>query len=159
MPTDQITTLDMPQLIEKMRTVTSAGGVFPLRVMGYSMIPTLGNGRDIVWLVSTEQRPPKKGEILFFVRPDGHGVLHRLIRVLPDGSFLINGDAQSWTEIISPQQVIAVVSHFKRKNRQISCDGRVYQAYVRLWEFLRPVRPVISGALRLFGRLQNHFRK
>lgn len=159
MPTDQFTTLDMPQLIEKMRKVTAAGGVFPLHVMGYSMIPTLGNGRDIVWLVSTEQRPPKKGEILFFVRPDGHGVLHRLIRVLPDGNFLINGDAQSWTEIIFPQQVIAVVSHFKRKNRLISCDGRLYRAYVRLWEFLRPVRPVISGSLRLFGFLQNHFTK
>ena len=153
MSADPITTLDMPLLIEKMRTVTAAGGVFPLRVMGYSMNPTLGSARDIVYLVSPTQRPPKKGEIVFFVRPDGRGVLHRLIRVLPDGSFLINGDAQSWTETIQPQQVIAVVSHFRRKSRQISCDGRIYCMYVRLWELLRPVRPAICGAMRLMGHL------
>ena len=151
MPTDPITTLDMPLLIEKMRTVTAAGGVFPLRVMGYSMNPTLGSARDIVHLVSPTQRPPKKGEIVFFVRSDGRGVLHRLIRVLPDGNFLINGDAQSWTETIRPEQVIAVVSNFERKNRQISCDSHIYRMYVRLWELLRPVRPAICGAMRLMG--------
>lgn len=155
MSADQITTLAIPQLIEKMRTVTAAGGTFPLRVMGYSMNPTLGSARDTVYLVSPKERPPKKDEIVFFVRPDGRGVLHRLIRVLPDGSFLINGDAQNWTETIQPEQVIAVVSHFERKNRQIACDGRIYRMYVRLWGFLRPARPAICGIFRLLGRIRN----
>lgn len=154
MSTEPITTLDMPQLIKTMRKVTATGGTFPLRVMGYSMNPTLGNARDIVWLVSPAERPPKKGEIVFFVRPDGRGVLHRLIRVLPDGCFLINGDAQSWTETIRPEQVIAVVSRFRRKNRQISCDGWSYRMYVGVWEFLRPVRPAICGVMRLIGRIR-----
>lgn len=154
MSTDHFTTLDMPQLIESMRKITATGGEFPLRVMGFSMNPTLGNARDIVFLVSPKRRPPKKGEIVFFVRPDGRGVLHRLIRLLPDGSFLINGDAQSWTETIRPEQVIAVVSHFKRKNKQISCDGRLYRMYVGVWGFLRPVRPAIGGVFRLVGRIR-----
>lgn len=154
MSTDPITTLDMPQLIEKLRRVTATGETFPLRVMGYSMNPTLGSARDTVYLVSPTQRAPKKGEIVFFVRPDGHGVLHRLIRVFPDGSFLINGDAQSWTETIQPEQVIAVVSHFERKNRQISCDGRLYRMYVGVWGFLRPVRPAICSVFRLVGRIR-----
>lgn len=153
MSTDPITILDMPQLIERMRRVIAAGGTFPLRVMGYSMNPTLGNARDIVWLVSPAERPPKKGEIVFFVRPDGRGVLHRLIRVLPDGRYLINGDAQSWTETILPEQVIAVVSRFRHKNRPISCDGRFYRMYVGIWELLRPVRPIISAVMRIFGRI------
>lgn len=152
MSSDQTTTLDMPQLIKKIHDVTASGVVFPLRVMGYSMNPTLGSGRDTVYLVSPEQRVPQSGEIVFFVRPDGRGVLHRLIRILPDGSFLINGDAQSWTETIQPQQVIAVVSHFQRKNRQISCDGRIYRCYVHIWGLLRPVRPMISGVMKLLGR-------
>ena len=154
MSADHITTLDMPELIEKMHMVTAAGETFPLRVMGYSMNPTLGSTRDTVYLVSPEQRPPKKGEIVFFVRPDGRGVLHRLIRILPDGNFLINGDAQSWTENICPDQIIAVVSRFERKNKKISCDGRLYRVYVLLWEFLRPVRPTICSILRWFDGLQ-----
>ena len=158
MSTEPITTLDMPQLIKTMRKVTATGGTFPLRVMGYSMNPTLGNARDIVWLVSPAERPPKKGEIVFFVRPDGRGVLHRLIRVLPDGNFLINGDAQSWTETIRPEQVIAVVSRFRRKNRPISCDGQFYRMYVGIWELLRPVRPAICGVMRLIGRIRKKQR-
>ncbi|MCI7131157.1 MAG: S24/S26 family peptidase [Lachnospiraceae bacterium] len=156
MPTTQITTLEMPQLIEKIRTVTDAGETFPLQVMGYSMNPTLGHARDTVYLVSEVQRSPKKGEIVFFVRPDGRGVLHRLIRILPDGSFLINGDGQCWTETICPEQIIAVVSHFRRKNQLISCDGHLYQMYVRFWNMLRPVRPVICKVMRSFGRKQKH---
>lgn len=153
MPMDPFTTLDMPQLIEKICTITASGGVFPMRVMGYSMNPTLGHARDTVYLVSKENRPPKPGEILFFVRPDGSGVLHRLIRILPDGSFLMNGDAQCWTETIREDQVIAVVSHFMRKGTDISCDGCLYRFYVRLWVLFRPLRPAIGRIIRLIGHL------
>ena len=143
----------MPQLIETMRKTTASGGVFPMRVMGYSMNPTLGHARDTVYLVSKENRPAKPGEILFFMRPDGSGVLHRLIRILPDGSFLMNGDAQCWTETIHSEQVIAVVSHFIRKGTDISCDGCLYRFYVRLWGIFRPMRPAIGKVIRLATHL------
>ena len=149
MSTDPITTLDMPQFIKKMRDITASGNVFQLRVMGYSMNPTLGHARDTVYLVSPTQRAPQKGDIVFFVRPDGQGVLHRLIRVLPDGCFLMNGDAQCWTETIRPEQVVAVVSHFIRKGKDISCDGHIYRCYVRLWGALRPLRPLIGKIIHI----------
>ncbi len=125
-------------------------GSFTLTVTGNSMRPFLRHLSDNVELVSCEARPPKTGDIVFFRRSSGEYILHRIIGKRGD-MFVINGDAQNWTEKIPPESIIAVVSKIERNGKAISCDAPLYRAAHALWRCTRIVRPVIFrgiGALR-----------
>lgn len=115
--------------------------VIPLLVTGTSMKPFLLDRRSVVYLEKDTDYTPKRGDILFFARPDDTVVLHRLVKCLNDGTLLINGDAQSWTEIIHPRQILAHVTHLQRKKKKISVGNRFYRLLVWLWMPLRPLHP------------------
>ena len=136
-----------------LKEIIENGGIFPLVVTGTSMTPTLYSDRDTVNLVSPENKVPRKYDVVLFVRNDGKFVLHRIIKVLPEQQFLINGDSQTWTEIVDGTHIIAVVESFSRKNRFISCSSPTFRIYSRVWCLLRPVRPFLfrcSAMLKKF---------
>lgn len=138
-----VTRLPEHQLLELIRTSLAVSGRFVLTVTGNSMAPTLHHLRDQVELLPPEVRPPKPGEIVLFHRSCGGCILHRILR-RKKGLFLINGDAQGWTEQIRPDQVIAVVGRFCRSGKWISCDAPRYRVYQTLWQMLYPWRAFIS---------------
>lgn len=118
-------------------------GVFPLTVTGSSMTPTLYGNRDIVHLVSTDYKAPKKYDIVLFKRIDGRIILHRIIKELPENRFLINGDSQIWTEEISASQIIAVTISYNRNGKTISCNTTIYKLKSALWCSTRKIRPFL----------------
>jgi CRISPR/Cas system CMR subunit Cmr4 (Cas7 group RAMP superfamily) len=120
--------------------VIHAGGVYKLVVTGYSMSPTLQPNRDSVFLVSTKQRPIKTGEIVFTKRITSGYMLHRVIRIKKDGTYVLNGDGQTWCEEVPPENVLAVVDSIERNHHTISCDQTVYRLYVKIWSVFRPLR-------------------
>ncbi len=128
--------------------VVESGGVFPLVVTGTSMTPTLHPQRDKVFLVSPKQRVPKKKDIVLFQREDGTYVLHRIIGKDKSGKLQINGDAQTWTEWILPEQIVAVVDALERKGKKFFVDSKKYGLYVWLWGFGRICRPFMFRANR-----------
>lgn len=134
------------ELLAMMDAEFESGHPCALVVTGHSMRPLLRNLKDQVILVSPEQRKPEQGEIVLFVRDGGACVLHRIIGVRRDGSFLINGDAQLWTEVIRCDQVRAVVSAVKRGKRYISCDGKLYRRYVKFWTGAMFLRRIVFTA-------------
>ena len=91
----------------RIMTVAEDGSVIPLLVTGTSMLPFLLDRRSVVYLEKDRSYQPKRGDIVLFLRPDGAWVLHRVVRLLPNGKLLINGDGQAWTETIMPQQIMA----------------------------------------------------
>ncbi len=118
-----------------------SGVVFPLLVTGSSMLPFLKHKRDTVWLVkSTEYR---HGQILLFRRINGTFVLHRIRKIFPDGSMLVNGDAQSWCETVSPEQAVAVVCAVTVRGKKRDCSSLFMRCRDALWYPTRPVRPVL----------------
>lgn len=123
--------------------VVESGGTFPLVVTGTSMTPTLHPQRDKVFLVSPKTRPPKKKDIVLFQREDGTYVLHRIIGINKNGNCKINGDAQTWTEQITPEQIVAVVDAVERKGKRFSVDSKKYRSFVTLWRWSRPCRPFL----------------
>ena len=151
------------QIIHKIDAVRDAGvltgiladgGVFPLVVTGGSMSPYLHDGRDTVHLRKTEDL--RIGKILFFRRHSGELILHRLRRIMPDGSLLMNGDAQHWCEVISRDQVLAEVLAVTRKNGKTRNETEIPAVLWRLlWYPTRPVRPllwVLRAAVRRIFR-------
>ena len=125
-----------------------SGGTVPLRVTGTSMLPLLRPGRSTVWLEGKKE-PPKRGDILLFRRRDGAFVLHRVRKVL-DGRYVMNGDAQSWCEVISEDMVIAVVRRIDTGRRVYTSDSLPMRVYRLLWTPTYPARrQILSAAMRL----------
>lgn len=130
-------------LVPIMEEVIQSGGSCKLKVTGFSMTPTLRHLKDSVVLVSPQKRKPKKNEIVFIKRDTGKHVLHRIRKIIDEDSFIMNGDAQQWTEVVRFDQVIGVVDCFYREDKEISCDNIKYKIYVKLWVLCKPIRPFI----------------
>jgi hypothetical protein len=140
------------ELVPLIDSVINAGSPFKLTVTGGSMFPFLKDRRDSVLLISATDHVLKRGDIVLICRKGNCYILHRALKLLPDG-FIMNGDAQIWTEFVSYSQVFAVVSKIERKGRLISCDNRFYRFLSELWMLLRPFRGFIFKVRRLLARI------
>lgn len=116
------------------REVLASGGEFRLYPHGISMLPLLRQGRDSVSLRRVDS-PIRKGDILFYQRPDGSFVLHRVRAVTPEGLTMM-GDNQTLPEGgVSPDWVIGRVTRIFRDDKEVTCDGFGYRLYRMLWQF------------------------
>lgn len=116
------------------REVLASGGEFRLYPRGTSMLPLLRQGRDSVALrrVDTSIR---KNDILFYQRPDGSFVLHRVRSVMLD-ELTMWGDNQTTPERgVSPDWVIGRVTRIFRDDVEVICDSPRYLRYLWLWQF------------------------
>lgn len=143
-------TIKTDEALSRMQEAFSAGKPFALTVTGTSMSPVLRDQRDVVFLVSPQLRPPQKYDILLFKRQNAL-ILHRIIAVKKDGSFIVNGDAQIWCERVRPEQMLAVAETLLRKGKRISCDNTGYRILCFLWCKTRRFRPLLHR-IRLFFR-------
>lgn len=124
---------------------------------GVSMLPMLRQGKDSVEL---SPLPPKlkKYDLPVYRRRDGQYVMHRVVAVKPD-HYICLGDNTLTLEHISPEQMIGVVSAFKRGDKRIETDAFSYRVYCRLWLLTYPIRkmiPRLKGSARAILR---QFRK
>ena len=137
---------DGKEIVPIMEEIIKSGGQCKLRVTGYSMTPILKHLRDSVILTSPQNRAIKKGEIVFIQRDTGQYVLHRVLKIIDDETFVMNGDAQQWTEIVKNKQVIGVCSKIIRKDKEISCDNLLYKLIIKVWQCSMPIRHIIFKA-------------
>lgn len=131
---------DGKEIVPIMEEIIKNGGQCKLRVTGYSMMPILKHLRDSVILTSSRNRQIKKGEIVFIKRNTGQFVLHRVYKIIDDNTFVMNGDAQQWVEVVKNNQVIGVCSKVIRNGIEISCDNWKYKSIIKIWQFFRPIR-------------------
>lgn len=143
------------EISASLEEIIAAGGHFTLCVSGSSMNPFLVHGRDFVRLKKCSPQELKKGRILLFKRASGELVLHRVMRVLADGSLIMNGDAQVWCETISPDMVIATVSDIECNGKVISCSSLKYRTKIFLWQLLFPIRWLIFRVRNKIKRMKN----
>ena len=137
----------------RIMTVAEDVSVIPLLVTGTSMLPFLLDRRSVVYLEKDRSYQPKRGDIVLFLRPDGAWVLHRVVRLLPNGKLLINGDGQAWTETIMPQQIMARVVRICRRKRIFSTENVIYRVLSRMWMPLRPIHPIGARICYIWHRL------
>lgn len=125
----------------------------PILVTGSSMLPFLKDGRDTVWLAKEDNL--RRGQILFFRRSNGMFILHRIRRIYPDGKILVNGDAQTWCEIVHPSQVVGVVCAIGRNGKIKDSGDLILKIRDLLWYPTRPIRPII---FRFYEMLRKIFK-
>ena len=111
---------------------------FLMPVKGQSMLPYLYTG-DKVSLI--DDKNIKINDMIFYLRDDGHYVLHRVYDVKEDGYVLV-GDNQTILEYpIRPDQVIGKVEYVIKNGKRENLDGFFYHFYLWIWHnmFLRKV--------------------
>ncbi len=135
------------------RAMIAGGGTFTLKPYGNSMRPTIVPGRDVVSIVRLDGRA-KKHDILFYKRPDGHFVLHRVTRVRPDGGYDLCGDHQPVIERnVRPEWVIGVVTRVKTPKKELLRGTRAFLAPARRRAFSRPFRYLYYSVAVLFHKI------
>ena len=125
-----------------------------LRYLGFrgvSMLPMLRQGKDSVELSPLPERL-KKYDLPVYIRKNGQFVMHRIVGVKAD-HYICLGDNTLKFEHIYPEQMIGVVSAFKRGDKRIEVDAPGYKVYCRLWRLTRPARIVIRLMKRVARKL------
>ena len=132
----------------------SAGGSFRMTITGTSMLPTLHDGRDQVE-ISAPARPYRKYDLPLYKRDNGQFVLHRIVRIAPDGSITCCGDHQCVLEPgLRQDQMLGLVVGFCRKGKSFSADHLGYRIWVRFWMMLFPCRHFLVRVYHFVDRLR-----
>ncbi len=137
-------TVDTKQYLDAVCQMLREGAsTVPVPVAGTSMVPFLRHG-DTVYL-SLPDSALKKGDIVLFTRPDGQYVLHRIVKVCRDGSFLLLGDAQVTKErVASADRIHARVTAALRQGKMVQPGDREWELYAGPWVALAPLRRPIG---------------
>ena len=153
----QVKKIPMESLYEVILLQLQNGGQANLVVTGCSMLPMLRENRDLVVLRPITE-DPKVGDITLHRRENGQFVLHRVIRVTPEG-YLISGDNQYELEEVSRHQLLAVVDGFVRKGKRHTLEECVYRLYTWVWVKLFWLRKPYIRMRRLAGGICQKFRR
>ena len=135
------------ECLERGQTV----GYLPFR--GVSMLPMLRQGRDSVEL-SPLPTKLKKYDLPVYQYPSGKYVMHRVVRVHED-HYTCLGDNTYEYETVYPNQMIAVVTAFKRGEKRIQVTSPIYRLYCRVWCASYPFRKFMKKMKR---RIREYFQ-
>lgn len=122
----------------------------PVTVAGASMTPFLDPG-DTVFL-DLPTRPIQAGDVILFARFGKQYILHRVVRVFPDGTLELLGDAQVTSERVHPDHVRAIVTSARHGEALIDESTMRWRFFRGPWQYLRKSRPLLN-------RIRNHFKK
>ncbi len=110
--------ISLEALSPVIRETLDAGGEFTIYPAGNSMLPTIRPHEDAV--VLTAPTDVKRGDILLYRRDSGVFVLHRVVKVRKDGSFVTRGDNQLYNEAgVLPRHAVAVVARYYKGERAV----------------------------------------
>ncbi len=144
--------ITLGELMPLMRERLSAGQSVELSPRGISMRPMLREGRDTV-ILSAVTSPLRRFDIPLYQRDDGSFVLHRIVRV-EEGGYICIGDNQFRPEErVTDEQIIAVVTAYRRDGHLCSLTSLTYRLYCCRRCGLRPLRYFLSRTKSRLRRL------
>ncbi len=141
--------------MKEQRTIEESlkeNGIYVGLTKGISMRPMLREGKDTILLSPVVGRL-KKYDVPLYRRGEYY-VLHRVVQVRED-SYVICGDNCLEKEYgVTEDQLVGVLSGFRRGDRYVAIDSRFYLLYARVWVAIYPLRRVFmrlkGGARRLY---------
>ena len=120
------------ELLDEGKTVRN----LPFR--GVSMLPMLRQKTDTVDLSPLPSKL-KKYDLPVYRYPSGKIVMHRVVAV-KDDHYVCLGDNTYRYEYIRPEQMIGLVTAFKRGDKRIEVSALSYRIYSRIWVAIYPLR-------------------
>ena len=149
MPTDSLynAVILEDELMPLIRERLAAGQkVRYLPFRGMSMLPMLRQGIDTVELAPLPEKLSKY-DLPVYQYPSGKYVMHRIVKVEKDHCICLGDNTYSY-ETIRREQMLGIVSAFKRGEKRIDVDAWQYRLYCRLWVASYPVRRLFMQAKR-----------
>jgi len=121
--------------------------------VGSSMLPMLKQGRDLFTLVRKTDTRCRKYDVVLYRRPPDKFVLHRIVQVR-EQDYVILGDNCAHKEYgITDADILAVMTKFVRKGKEISVTDPKYRLYARFWYAVYPARELLMHLMGLCRRL------
>ncbi len=149
--------------IDVIEEILAGGGEFRMYPKGTSMLPLIKQGIDSVVLKRNFESGANKRDIAFYRRANGQFVLHRVMKILDDGTYVMCGDNQTALEYgIKKEQIIGYVDRLYKGDRELTFDTLKYRLYLLFWCFMpyrkcwRFIKGKLSGLKR---RLKKLFKK
>lgn len=118
-----------------------------VRTKGKSMEPLLKENVTHVVLRKVDGRL-KKGDLALYRRAGGQYVLHRIIKVFPEG-YGARGDNTYALEFVAEEQIAGCAVRICRGNRSVDVTDLRYRLYVVFWNGIYPVRWAWQMVLRV----------
>ena len=118
---------------------------------GVSMLPMLRQGIDTVELAPLPEKLSKY-DLPVYQYPSGKYVMHRIVKVRKD-YYVCLGDNTYQYEKIRREQMLGIVSAFKRGDKRIETDAFSYRLYCRIWVAAFPARKFLKRAI---GWIKRH---
>lgn len=107
--------------------------------VGYSMLPLLRQKKDVIEIRKKTPERCKKYDVVLYKRGNRY-ILHRILRVLPDG-YIIAGDHNTFIETdITDARILGIMTRVIRDGKTITPENGWYRMYVHLWCDAYPVR-------------------
>ncbi|MGF0032428.1 S24/S26 family peptidase [Bariatricus sp. SGI.154] len=139
--------VDTREYVSMLRELTEEGKEVSMIIAGNSMSPFLIHERDSICFKKPD-RKLKKGDMVFYQRPNGQYIMHRICRVKPEGYYIV-GDAQQEIEgPVSEEQIFAVITRVNRKGKWIGPGDFWWEFFEHVWVNIVPIR---RFAVRLYG--------
>ncbi len=134
--------VDTNVYVSMLRDLVNEGKECRLLISGSSMAPFLVHERDSI-LFSKPDRELRRGDMVFYQRDTGQYVMHRILKVKPEGLYII-GDAQTEVEgPVKPEQVFALVTKVNRKGKWVGPGNFWWWFFSTVWLRLFPIRRLI----------------
>lgn len=114
-------------------------GTITYTCRGVSMLPLLRQQKDLFTITKRQSRC-KKYDVALYTRADGAYVLHRIIKVLPDGYVFLGDNCLNKEYGITDQDVLGVMTSFVRDGKEYAADAGGCLLYAKVWYMLYPVR-------------------
>lgn len=114
-------------------------GTITYTCRGVSMLPLLRQQKDLFTITKRQSRC-KKYDVALYKRADGAYVLHRIIKVLPDGYVFLGDNCLNKEYGITDQDVLGVMTSFVRDGKEYAADAGGCLFYAKVWYMLYPVR-------------------
>lgn len=149
MPEKTERTVSANKYLDALREMIEQGQEVSLTISGNSMMPFLIHGRDQIFFRKPEKEPVR-GDMVFYQRPDGQYVMHRICRAAPEGYYIV-GDAQCDIEgPVQREQIFAIVTAARRKGKWIKKGSFWWEFFARVWIRVIPLRHPV---MRLYSRV------
>ena len=125
---------------------------------GTSMMPLLRQQRDIIEIRPKGDNRCKKYDVVLYKRGENY-ILHRILRVLPDG-YIIAGDNNTFLEYdIKDEQILGVMVRVIRDGKDIYMTDKKYRLYVHIWCDFYPVRMFLLRIKRKLWRVGSYLKR
>ena len=142
--------LRMKQVLDNIENIVAEGECFELRVKGYSMLPMLGMGDDVIIVQRVGTEADIVGYVAIFRGSHGQIIVHRVLSVEGD-KVVLRGDGNIvQTEVCRRSEIIGIVVKVRRASgKVVDCESRRWRWCERVWLRLpKIVRRYLLAVLR-----------